>query len=99
MFKNDWYKKQATTARGTFMPKWDRKTIMDIISQLEVMHDVIDIQYGLIKKFGISIYSARLWVEMARRIMTDMHNGLNVNDAFDRDKERRNNFRRIKKVA
>jgi len=38
--------------------------------------------------------SAALWIEIARRVHTDMLNGLSMNDALERDKERRNQMRR-----
>ena len=84
------YKKRSVSPKGTLMPKWDKKTILFIIDQLRTMHDVQDIQYYVMKSSNISLYTAYKWVEMARRIMKNIDNGLSIQDSFDRDKEYRN---------
>jgi len=38
--------------------------------------------------------AAALWIEMARRVHTDTRNGLSMDDALERDQERRNQMRR-----
>ena len=58
------------------------------------MVDFVDIQYQLVKKHEISLSSAALWIEMARRVHTDMLNGLSMTNALARDKERRNQMRK-----
>ena len=94
MTKNDWHDKQDRTIKNTFKPKWTPETIEWIISQLNEMVDFVDIQYQLVKKHTISLASAALWIEMARRVHTDMLNGLSMAKALERDQERRNLTRR-----
>jgi len=94
MTKNNWHDKQDRTEKSTFKPKWTPETIEWIITQLIEMVDFIDIKYQLVKKHAISLSSAALWIEMARRINTDMLNGLSMDKALERDQERRNLMRR-----
>ena len=94
MTKNNWHSEQERTDTHTFRPKWTPEIIEWIITQLIEMVDFIDIQYQLVKKHAISLASAALWIEIARRVHTDMRNGLSMNDALERDKERRNQMRR-----
>ena len=94
MTKNNWHSEQERTDIHTFKPKWTPETIEWIISQLNEMVDFVDIQYQLVKKHAISLASAALWIEMARRVNTDMLNGLSMTKEFERDKERRNQMRR-----
>jgi len=94
MTKNNWHSEQERTDTHTFRPKWTPEIIEWIITQLNEMVDFIDIQYQLVKKHAISLASAALWIEIARRVHTDMRNGLSMNDALERDKERRNQMRR-----
>jgi len=94
MTKNNWHDKQERTEKNTFKPKWTPEIIEWIIGQLIEMVDFVDIQYQLVKKHAISLASAALWIEMARRVNTDMLNGLSMTKAFERDKERRNQMRR-----
>jgi len=98
MTKNNWHDKQDRTEKNTFKPKWTPETIEWIIGQIIEMVDFIDIKYQLVKKHAISLSSAALWIEMARRINTDMLNGLSMAKALERDQERRNQMRkRLKK--
>jgi len=98
MTKNNWHQKQERTDTHTFKPKWTPEIIEWIITQLNEMVDFIDIQYQLVKKHAISLSSAALWIEMARRVHTDMLNGLSMAKALERDQERRNQMRkRLKK--
>ena len=98
MTKNNWHSEQERTDTHTFKPKWTPEIIKWIITQLNEMVDFVDIQYQLVKKHAISLSSAALWIEMARRINTDMLNGLSMAKALDRDQERRNQMRkRLKK--
>jgi len=94
MTKNNWHSEQERTDTHTFRPKWTPETIEWIITQLNEMVDFVDIQYQLVKKHAISLSSAALWIEMARRVHTDMRNGLSMDDALELDKERRNQMRR-----
>jgi len=94
MTKNNWHSEQERTDTHTFKPKWTPETIEWIISQLIEMVDFVDIQYQLVKKHTISLASAALWIEIARRVHTDMRNGLSAAKALERDKERRNQMRR-----
>ena len=95
---NTWHDKQDRTDRQTFKPKWTPETIEWIIEALNQMVDFIDIQYNLVKKYKISLASAALWIEMARRVHTDMRNGLDMDEALKLDRERRNQMRtRLKK--
>jgi len=94
MTKNNWHQEQERTDTHTFRPKWTPETIEWIIAQLGEMVDFVDIQYQLVKKHAISLASAALWIEMARRVHTDTRNGLSMDDALERDQERRNLMRR-----
>jgi len=94
MTKNNWHSEQERTDTHTFRPKWTPEIIEWIIAQLGEMVDFVDIQYQLVKKHEISLSAAALWIEMARRVNTDMLNGLSVANALERDKERRNLMRR-----
>jgi len=94
MTKNNWHDKQDRTTKHTFKPKWTPEIIKWIIAQLNEMVDFVDIQYQLVKKHEISLSSAALWIEMARRVHTDMRNGLSLDDALELDKERRNQMRK-----
>ena len=94
MKKNNWHSEQERTDTHTFKPKWTPEIIWWIIYQLIEMVDFVDIQYQLVKKHTISLASAALWIEMARRVHTDMLNGLSMAKALERDKERRNQMRR-----
>ena len=94
MTKNNWHSEQERTDTHTFKPKWTPETIEWIISQLIEMVDFVDIQYQLVKKHAISLASAALWIEIARRVHTDMRNGLSMTKALELDKERRNLTRR-----
>ena len=94
MTKNDWHDTQERTEKNTFKPKWTPEIIKWIIAQLGEMVDFVDIQYQLVKKFEVSLASAALWIEIARRVHTDMRNGLSMDDALELDKERRNQMRR-----
>jgi len=91
---NNWHDTQDRTEKNTFKPKWTPEIIEWIISQLNEMVYFVDIQYQLVKKHAISLSSAALWIEMARRVHTDMRNGLSMDDALELDKERRNQMRR-----
>lgn len=94
---NTWHENQQRTEKKTFAPKWTNETLLWIIEQVKHMNDFIDIQVALVKKYKISLASAELWIEMSRRIMKDMNNGLSLEDALERDKERRNISRRVKR--
>ena len=91
---NNWHDTQERTDTHTFKPKWTPEIIKWIIEQLIEMVDFVDIQYQLVKKHEIRLASAALWIEMARRVNTDMLNGLSMDDALERDQERRNLMRR-----
>ena len=98
MTKNNWHSEQERTEKNTFKPKWTPEIIEWIIGQLNEMVDFIDLQYQLVKKHTISLASAALWIEMARRVHTDMRNGLSMAKALERDQELRNQMRkRLKK--
>ena len=94
MKKNNWHSEQERTDTRTFKPKWTPEIIEGIISQLNEMVDFVDLQYQLVKKHEICLASSALWIEMARRVHTDMLNGLSMTYALARDKERRNQMRR-----
>jgi hypothetical protein len=91
-----WSKKQLRggTKPYRFSPKWDSSTMTFIISELEKMTNFVDIQYQLVKQYGICIDTASNWIEIARRVMIDIKNGFSMDKAIARDKERRNLFRR-----
>ena len=91
---NTWAKDQPRTKKQTFKPKWDNAAIIEIIDQLKQAVDFVDTQIWLVKNYGISLASAALWIEMGRRVMVDMQNGLTLDQALERDKERRNQLRR-----
>lgn len=91
---NTWAKTQPRTRKQTFQPKWDKDTVFEIMEQLHQMVDFVDIQVWLVKNYDISLASAALWIEMARRVMADMQNGLTIDEALERDLERRNEMRR-----
>lgn len=91
---NTWAKDQPRTKRQTFKPKWDKETIIEIIEQIKQMVDFVDIQVWIVKTCDVSLATAGLWIEMARRVMVDMQNGLTYEEAMERDKERRNAMRR-----
>lgn len=95
---NTWHDKQEKVidSRGSsvFAPKWNNDTILWIIDQLNQMVDFVDIQYALVKQYKIVPASASLWIEMSRRVMVDMQNGLTIDQALEKDKERRSLFRR-----
>jgi hypothetical protein len=94
--KEHWSKKQPRGGSKPyrFSPKWELKTMWWIIDRLNNMVDFIDIQYRLAKDYGVSIKTAANWIEIARRVMVDMRNGLSIENALERDKERRNMLRR-----
>ena len=94
MTKNNWHSEQERTDTHTFKPKWTPEIIEGIISQLIEMVDFVDIQYQLVKKHAISLASAALWIEIARRVHKDTRNGLSMAKALERDQERRNQMRR-----
>ncbi len=91
---NNWYSDQPRTDKKLFKPKWTKDTILSIITDLNETKDYIDIQYKLVKIYGISTRSAENWVDIARRVMTDMNNGLDLDQALKRDQEIRNAKRR-----
>lgn len=91
---NTWHEKQKRTAKHTFAPKWTPEIILWIIGKINEMTDFVDIQYHLVKNEKISLATAGLWIEMARRVRDDMDNGLTIEEALVRDKERRNLMRR-----
>lgn len=92
--KNTWHDKQKRNEKNLFAPKWDQKTITWMIGEIEQMTDVAEIQLTLIKDYKISLVTAYSWVEMARRIMKDLNNGLSLEDAIERDRVRRDVYRR-----
>ena len=95
---NTWYKDQERTDKQTFKPKWDKEIILLIIEDLNKMVDFMDIQYRIAKSRMVSLATAGLWIEMSRRVMVDMKNGLTIDEALDRDRERRNQLRRKTKT-
>lgn len=94
--ENTWAKDQPRASKQTFKPAWDKEGILEIIEQLKQAVDFVDIQVWIVKNYGVSLATAALWVEMARRVMVDMQNGLNFSQAMERDRERRNLMRRKK---
>src|SRR5690349_8357088 len=99
--KNDWYKRQPRGGNKPyrFTPKWTTQTVLWIIDRLNDKEDFVDIQVKLIKDYGIGMRSAGNWIEMARRIMTDLNNGVTIGNALARDEERRNMMRRKKATS
>jgi len=95
---NTWHDKQERTEKQTFKPKWTPEIIEWTIGQLNEMVDFVDIQYRLVKNHKISLASAGLWIEMSRRVYTDMRNGLSLEDALKLDRQRRNQMRRRSKA-
>lgn len=93
---NTWYSQQKRNEKNLFVPKWNKDTIIWITAQLNEMVPFTDIQMQLIKDYGISLVSTYSWISMTRRIMKDVQNGLSLDEALERDRERRNLFRRIK---
>lgn len=93
---NNWHKDQTRTDKKTFQKTWDKETILWITSELEKMTELIDIQVGVVRKYDVVLSTAIRWVEIAHRIMGDMHNGLSYEEAEERDRERRNVLRRSK---
>lgn len=96
---NTWHQDQEKTKNNTFKPGWNKDIILSIIDDINRMVDFVDIQFKLVKENKISPASASLWIKMSRRIMTDMQNGLNIDESLERDRERRNLMRRKTKVA
>lgn len=94
---NTWHDHQQRTPKHTFAPKWTPETILWIIGKVNEMVDFVDIQYHLVKNEKISMASAALWIEMARRVDGDMKNGLTLEQALERDRERRNLLRKKRK--
>lgn len=94
---NTWHEDQPKGKKNRFQPKWDKDTVLWIISQLDGMVDFADIQYQLVKDYEISMASASNWIEMSQRVMKDLRNGLDIEAALDRDRERRNLRRRKNK--
>jgi len=94
---NTWHDKQAKTISNRFKPQWTVDTVLWIIKELNQMTNYADLQYQLVKDYNIGMASASLWIEMSRRVMKDMNNGLSLEDAIKRDKERRNQRRRMNK--
>lgn len=94
---NTWHDKQPKTISNRFKPQWTVDTVLWIIKELNQMTNYADLQYQLVKDYNISMASAGLWIEMSRRVMKDMNNGLSLEDAIKRDKERRNQRRRMNK--
>lgn len=97
--QNTWHAEQKRTENNTFVPKWNRDTIVWMIEQIRQMVDFVDIQYQLAKEYKISLQNSALWVEMARRIMKDVDNGLTLDEAMERDQERRNVKRHKSKTS
>ncbi len=95
---NTWYENQDRTSKKTYQPKWTPATIKSIILDLESMTDLPDLQYKLVKQYDIGLRSAELWVEMTRRIMKDMGNGMTLEQAIETDRVRRNLIRSRKKA-
>ena len=93
---NTWHDKQERVVRGTFKPKWTPEIILLIIERINQMTDFMDLQYQLAKENDIKLVSAALWIEKARRVDTDMKNGLSIDEALERDRERGNLLRRKK---
>lgn len=91
---NTWHDDQPKNTTKRFKPLWTQDTVLWIIKEVNEMTDFVDIQYQLVKDYDISTASAGLWIEMARRVMKDMQNGLSIEDAIKRDRERRNQKRR-----
>lgn len=92
--ENTWAKDQPRAKKQTFKPTWDKEGVLEIIAQVRQMVDFVDIQVWIVKSYGVSLATAGLWIEMARRVMVDMDNGLTYEEAMARDKERRNQMRR-----
>lgn len=95
----EWYKYQPRGGKKPyrFAPKWTPETILDIIEQITNMTPVSEIQVSIIKEYGVGARSADNWIEIARRVMVDLQNGLTLEQALERDRERRNMLRRNKK--
>ena len=93
---NTWHDTQERVAGGTFKPKWTPEIILLIIERVNQMTDFMDLQYQLAKENDIKLVSAALWIEKARRVDTDMKNGLSIDEALERDRERGNLLRRKK---
>ena len=93
---NTWHLNQTRTEKNTFKPKWDKETVLWIIEEVNKMTNFIDIQYQLVKKYGISLASAALWIEMSRRITVHVAAGLSIDEALEHDKKVRNQIRRWK---
>lgn len=91
--KNTWHQDQERSDNKTFAPKWNKDTILWIMNELKHMNEVSDIEAALVKGHLVSWRSAQEWVEMARRVMKDMGNGLTIDLAMARDKQRRNLWR------
>ena len=94
MTANTWHDKQERVLSGTFKPKWTPEIILSIIDRVNQMTDFIDLQYQLVKENNIRLGAAALWIEKARRVDTDMKNGLTIDEALERDRERGNLLRR-----
>lgn len=94
-----WYNDQPRGGEKPyrFAPKWSPETIQWIIDQLSEMTDVAEIQIKLIRDYDIGARSADKWIEIARRVMVDIQNGLTIDQALERDRERRNMLRRKNK--
>lgn len=94
MNKNTWHAQQPKNSIKRFAPKWDIDTIYFINKKLSLMQDFIDIQYDVAKKYNVTLNTAGKWIEMTRRIMIDVANGLSIEEAVERDRLRRNQMSR-----
>lgn len=94
---NTWHVNQNRNERNRFLPKWSVETIHYIWDRLKKMDNFHNIQFDLIKQYSISTATAQSWIEITRRIMKDVQNGLTFDEALERDKQRRTEMRRKKK--
>lgn len=88
--KNTWHKNQPRTAKSTFKPKWTPKTIEWMMAEVKKGTEDIDIQYQLIKDYEISHASSKLWLEMAKRTIEWLKQGMTLEEAIDHDRKWRN---------
>lgn len=99
--KKDWYKNQPRggSAPYRFSPKWRIDTIRWIMAKLSEDIGIADIQYQLVKDYGIGLASALQWVKMSQRIQASINEGLSIESAIERDRVFRNESRRKKSHA
>ena len=93
---NTWHQDQLRTNKRLFKPKWNKETILSVQRKIDANFKDIDIEYGLVKKYDVCLATAQLWLKMVKRIIENISNGDDIDQAIIKDRKFRNRLRRKK---